>query len=42
VVKRQKGDWDHIVSRMYERWGVSAPEEAQTIAAYLAAQFGRN
>jgi hypothetical protein len=27
---------------MYERWGVSAPEEAQTIAAYLAAQFGRN
>jgi mono/diheme cytochrome c family protein len=42
VVKRQKGDWDHIVSRMYERWGVSAPDEAQTIAAYLAAQFGRN
>jgi mono/diheme cytochrome c family protein len=42
VVKRQKGDWDHIVSRMYERWGVSAPEEAQTIAAYLTAQFGRN
>jgi hypothetical protein len=27
---------------MYERWGVSAPDEAQTIAAYLAAQFGRN
>jgi len=42
VAKRQKGDWDHIVSRMYERWGVSAPDEAQTIAAYLAAQFGRN
>ena len=42
VAKRQKGDWDHIVSNMYERWGVSAPDEAQTIAAYLAAQFGRN
>jgi cytochrome c5 len=42
VVKRQKGDWDHIVSNMYERWGVSAPDEAQTIATYLAAQFGRN
>jgi cytochrome c5 len=42
IVKRQKADWDHIVANMYERWGVSAPEEAQTIAGYLAAQFGRN
>ena len=42
IVKRQKGDWDTIVSNMYERWGMSAPEEAQTIASYLAAQFGRN
>jgi len=42
IVKRQKGDWDHIVANMYERCGVSAPEEAQTIASYLADQFGRN
>ena len=42
IVKRQKADWDHIVANMYERWGVSAPEEAQTIAGYLADQFGRN
>src|SRR5690349_23255186 len=42
IVKRQKADWDHIVANMYERWGVSAPEEAQTIAGYLADQFGRS
>ena len=42
IVKREKRDWEAIVARMYERWGVSAPEEAQAISAYLVAQFGRN
>jgi cytochrome c5 len=42
IVKRQKRDWDTIVSNMYERWGMSAPEEVQAISAYLVAQFGRN
>jgi mono/diheme cytochrome c family protein len=42
AVKRPARDWDTIVSNMYGRWGVSAPEEAQAIAAYLGAQFGRN
>jgi cytochrome c5 len=41
IVKRQKRDWETIVGNMYERWGVSAPDEAQAIAAYLVAQFGR-
>jgi len=41
-IRRQKSDWDHIVANMYDRWGVSAPDEAQAITSYLAAQFGRN
>ena len=39
---RQKRDWDTIVANMYERWGMSAPDEVQAISAYLVAQFGRN
>src|SRR5262249_351012 len=42
IVKREQRDWEGIVARMYERWGVSAPEEARAISAYLVAQFGRN
>jgi cytochrome c5 len=41
IVKRGKRDWETIVANMYERWGVTAPEEAQAINAYLVAQFGR-
>ena len=41
IVKRQKRDWETIVGNMYDRWGVSAPDEAQAIAAYLVTQFGR-
>jgi cytochrome c5 len=41
IVKRDKRDWETIVANMYERWGVTAPEEAQAINAYLVAQFGR-
>jgi hypothetical protein len=26
---------------MYERWGMSAPDEVKAISAYLVAQFGR-
>jgi mono/diheme cytochrome c family protein len=42
IAKRQKRDWETIVSNMYERWGQSAPDEVQAISAYLVAQFGRN
>jgi hypothetical protein len=41
-VKRPARDWNMIVANMYERWGVSATDEAQAITSYLAAQFGRN
>src|SRR5215831_14681830 len=42
VVKRQKRDWETVVANMYERWGMSAPDEVQAISAYLVAQFGRD
>jgi hypothetical protein len=38
---RQKHDWDGIVANMFERYGVSAPDEARAISDYLVAQFGR-
>jgi cytochrome c5 len=41
VVKRQKRDWETVVANMYERWGMSAPDEVKVISAYLVAQFGR-
>ena len=41
IVKRQKRDWETIVGNMYERWGVSAPDEVRTITSYLVTQFGR-
>jgi len=41
-VKRPARDWDMIVANMYDRWGVSATDEARAITSYLAAQFGRN
>jgi mono/diheme cytochrome c family protein len=40
TVKRGKPDWETIVANMYERWGVSTPDEVQAISAYLMAQFG--
>ena len=42
IVKRQPRDWETIVGNMYERWGMSAPDEVRTITSYLAAQFGRD
>jgi cytochrome c5 len=41
AVKREKRDWDVIVANMYDRWGQSAPDEVQTITAYLNAQLGQ-
>ena len=40
AVKRRKSDWNGIVASMYERSGISAPDEVKTITAYLIAQFG--
>ena len=36
AVKRPARDWDTIVANMYDRWGVSATDEAQAITSYLA------
>ena len=39
-VKRSKRDWPAIVANMVTRGASASMEEAQAIAAYLAAQFG--
>jgi mono/diheme cytochrome c family protein len=40
VVKRPRQHWPAIVANMVARGATATPEEAGTIAAYLAAQFG--
>jgi hypothetical protein len=40
AVKRHSRDWETVVADMYERWGVSAPDEVQAIKNYLVANFG--
>jgi mono/diheme cytochrome c family protein len=40
TIKRQKAEWPALVANMVGRGAVASPEEAQTIASYLAAQFG--
>jgi mono/diheme cytochrome c family protein len=40
AVMRHTRDWETIVADMYERWGVSAPDEVQAIENYLVANFG--
>jgi len=40
VIKRPRQHWPAIVANMVGRGAVATPDEAGTIAAYLAAQFG--
>ena len=40
VVKRPRQHWSAIVANMVERGATATPDEARTITAYLAAQFG--
>jgi cytochrome c5 len=40
VVKRPRQHWPAIVANMVDRGATATPEEARTIATYLAAQFG--
>ena len=42
AVKRARTDWETIVADMFDRWGISAPDEAKTISAYLVGQYGRD
>jgi cytochrome c5 len=37
---RHKGDWPTIVANMVARGGTASPDEAQSIADYLATHFG--
>jgi cytochrome c5 len=38
--KRQKSAWPGIVANMFDRFGLAAPDEAQAITSYLAANYG--
>lgn len=40
VVKRPKAHWPDLVADMIGRGAAASPQEAQTIASYLAANFG--
>jgi cytochrome c5 len=40
IVKRPRQHWPALVANMVDRGATATPEEARTIAAYLAAQFG--
>jgi cytochrome c5 len=42
AAKRQKSEWDGVVTNMLDRFGLAAPDEARQIAMYLAEQFGQN
>ncbi len=40
ATKRDKREWDGVVANMFDRFGLSAPDEAKAIAAYLEKNFG--
>jgi hypothetical protein len=40
AAKRDKREWESVVANMFERFGLSAPDEARAISAYLAARYG--
>jgi cytochrome c5 len=40
AVKRQKSDWDRVISDMVARGAAIPPDEIRTITSYLVAQFG--
>ncbi len=40
AAKRHKSDWPGVVANMFDRFGLSAPDEANAISAYLAANYG--
>lgn len=41
AAKREKREWDSVVANMLERFGLSAPDEARAISAYLGANYGQ-
>ncbi len=41
AAKRDKPEWESVVANMLGRFGLSAPEEARAISAYLEANYGQ-
>jgi cytochrome c5 len=39
AAKRNKGAWPGVVANMFDRFGLAAPDEANAIASYLAANY---
>ena len=40
AAKRQKREWPGVVANMFDRFGLAAPDEANAISTYLAANYG--
>ena len=40
AARRQKREWPGVVANMFDRFGLSAPDEAGAISSYLAANYG--
>ena len=40
AAKRQRREWPGVVANMFDRFGLSAPDEARAISSYLAANYG--
>jgi cytochrome c5 len=40
AAKRQKREWPGVVANMFDRFGLSAPDEVKAISIYLAANYG--
>lgn len=41
AAKRDKREWESVVANMLGRFGLSAPDEARAISAYLATNYGQ-
>jgi cytochrome c5 len=40
AARRDKAEWQSVVANMFDRFGVSAPDDVRAISAYLAAHYG--
>jgi cytochrome c5 len=40
AAKRQRREWPGVVANMFDRFGLSAPDEVSAISSYLAANYG--
>lgn len=42
AAKRNKSAWPGVVANMFDRFGITAPDEASTIASYLATNYSED